>query len=188
MTLILSMANPQQVILISDRRLTSNGKSVDEESNKAATFILQKAYENAIQVDAFSKAGLAALTLIEEIHQLPAAMLQAAYDRAREWLSESEEKEILRRLNDAAGKFASSVRVREELSAEQATEALLSKPHALQQKMLETEREMIRHALAQANGRVTHAAALLGMTYQALTYIIESRHTELLKERTPIRR
>lgn len=128
--------------------------------------------------------------MIEEINQLPADILQAAYDRAREWLSKSEEKEILRRLNEAAGKFASSVRgeLSGELSAEQATEALLSKPHALQQKMLETEREMIRHALAQANGRVTHAATLLGMTYQALTYIIESRHTELLKERTPIRR
>ena len=54
--------------------------------------------------------------------------------------------------------------------------------------MLETEREMIRHALAQANGSVTQAARLLGKTYQALTYTIESRHPELLKERTPIRR
>jgi transcriptional regulator with GAF, ATPase, and Fis domain len=155
-----------------------------------AQFILQKAYENAIQVDALSKAGLAALTLIEEIDELPPAMLQAAYDRAREWLSKSEEKEILRRLNEAAVKFASSVRgeLSGVLSAEQATEALLNKPQALQQKMMETEREMIRQALAQANGSITHAARLLGTTYQALTYTIASRHPELLKERSPIRR
>lgn len=151
-----------------------------------AQFILQRAYEIAIKVDAFPKAGLAALTLIEEINQLSPAMLQAAYDRAHEWLSKSEEQEILVRLNEAAGKLASSVRG--ELTAEQATEVLLSKPSDLQQSVLDTEREMIRKALAQANGSVTHAARFLGLSYQGLTYIIESRHKELLKERSPIRR
>ncbi len=151
-----------------------------------AQFILQRAYEIAIQAGAFPKAGLAALTLIEEIDQLQPTMLQAAYDRAREWLSKSEEQEILLRLNEAAGKLASSLRG--ELNAEQASEVLLSKPRDLQRKMLETERAMIRQALAQANGSVTHAASLLGMSYQGLAYVIESRHTDLLKERSPIRR
>lgn len=150
-----------------------------------AQFILQKAYEVAIQVDAFPKAGLAALTLIEEIESLSPSKLQAAYDRALEWLSKSEEQEILLRLSEAAGKLASSVRG--ELSAEQATEVLLSKPSDLTQGRLDTEREMIRQALAQANGRVTHAAKLLSLSYQGLSYIIQSRHKDLLKERTPIR-
>jgi tetratricopeptide (TPR) repeat protein len=151
-----------------------------------AQFILQRAYETAIQVDAFPKAGHAALTLIEEIDQLSPAMLQAAYDRAREWLSKSEEQEILLRLNEAAGKLASSVRG--ELSPERATELLLSKPSDLQQKVLDVERDTIRQALKQANGSVTHAATLLGMSYQGLGYIIQSRHKDLLKERSPIRR
>jgi tetratricopeptide (TPR) repeat protein len=151
-----------------------------------AQFILQRAYETAIQVDAFPKAGLAALTLIEEINQLTPAMLQAAYDRAREWLSKSEEQEILLRLNEAAGKLASSVRG--ELSPERATELILSTPGDLQQTRLDAEREMIRQALAQANGSVTHAARLLSLSYQGLTYIIQSRHKDLLKERSPIRR
>lgn len=151
-----------------------------------AQFILQNAYEIAIQVDAFPKAGLAALTLIEEINLLPPNKLQAAYDRAREWLSKSEEQQILLRLNEAAGKLASSVRG--ELSAEQATEVLLSKPSDLTQGRLDTEREMISQALAKANGSVTHAARLLSLSYQGLTYIIQSRHKDLLKERTPIRR
>ena len=43
MTLILGLANQQQVILISDRRLSCNGKVVEDESNKAATFNLQDA-------------------------------------------------------------------------------------------------------------------------------------------------
>ena len=151
-----------------------------------AQFIFQKAYEIAIQVDAFAKAGLAALTLIEEIHQLPLTTLQAAYDRAHEWLSKSEEQEIILRLGEAAGKLASSVRG--ELSAEQATEILLSKPSDLTQGRLDAEREMIRSALAQADGSVTHAARLLSLSYQGLAYIIESRHPELLAERTPVRR
>lgn len=149
-----------------------------------AQFILQKAYEIAVQVDAFPKAGLAALTLIEEI-DLPPNKLQAAYDRAREWLSKSEEQEILLRLNEAAGKLASSVRG--ELSAEQATEVLLSKPSDLTQVRLDTEREMISQALAKANGSVTHAARLLSLSYQGLSYIIQSRHKDLLKERSPVR-
>jgi len=151
-----------------------------------AQFILQRAYEIAIQVDAFPKAGLAALTLIEEIHQLSPTKLQAAYDRALEWLSKSEEQEILLRLSEAAVKLASSVRG--ELNAEQASEVLLSKPADLTKGRLDTEREMIRKALAQANGSVTHAAPLLSLSYQALAYIIQSRHPDLLKERTPIRR
>ena len=48
------------------------------------------------------------------------------------------------------------------------------------------EGALIKQALAQANGRVTHAASLLGMSYQALCYIIESRHKDLLKERSPV--
>lgn len=43
MTLILGLANQQQVILISDRRLSVNGKVVEDESNKAATLNLQDA-------------------------------------------------------------------------------------------------------------------------------------------------
>jgi tetratricopeptide (TPR) repeat protein len=187
---VLALQKSGHQCLLVDALITQGIALARMGKQERAQFILQKAYENAIQVDALSKAGFAALTLIEEINELPPAMLQAAYDRAREWLSKSEEKEILRRLNEAAGKFALSMRGEQsgELSAEQATETLLSKPRALQQKMLETEREIIRHALAQANGSITQAARLLGTTYQALTYTIESRHTELLKERTPIRR
>jgi DNA-binding NtrC family response regulator len=135
-------------------------------------------------VDARNKAGLAALTLIEEVDQLSPATLQAAYQQAREWLADSQSQDMLLRLNDAAGKLASSLRG--ELNGEEATEILLS-GFDLQGKMLEYERSMIKQALAQTNGRVTHAASLLGLSYQALGYIIGARHKDLLKERTPIR-
>jgi transcriptional regulator with PAS, ATPase and Fis domain len=54
--------------------------------------------------------------------------------------------------------------------------------------MLEYENALIKEALLQANGSVTHAASLLGTSYQALCYMIENRHPNLIKERSPIRR
>lgn len=56
MTLILGLANQQQVILISDRRLSANGKVVEDESNKAATFNLQDA-RLAVAFTGLARAG-----------------------------------------------------------------------------------------------------------------------------------
>ena len=154
--------------------------------NDRAQFIFQRAIEVAYNVGALSKAGLAALTMIEEVSELSPATLQAAYERAREWLADSQSKGVLRRLNKAAGQFVSSLR--SELSAEDATEILLTKNFHLQDKVVKYERSIIRQALAQSNGRVTHAASLLGLTYQGLAYVIKSRHPDLLKQRSPVRR
>jgi tetratricopeptide (TPR) repeat protein len=151
-----------------------------------ANYIFQSAIEIALEVNARNKAGLAALTLIEEVDQLSPATLQAAYQQAREWLKDSQGHDMLLRLNDAAGKLATSLRG--EITEDDATEILLSKGFDLQGKMSEYERSMIKQALAQANGRITHAASLLRLTYQGLAYIIQSRHPDLLTQRTPVRR
>jgi transcriptional regulator with GAF, ATPase, and Fis domain len=151
-----------------------------------AHFVFQRAIEVALRIDALNIAGLAALTMIEEINDLPATTLRAAYQQAREWLATSESQDLKLRLGDAAGKVTASVHG--EFSSSEATEIILIKPGTLQQRVLDTERETIRRALAQAHGVVTHAASLLGMSYQALCYIIESRHKDLINERTPIRR
>lgn len=50
------------------------------------------------------------------------------------------------------------------------------------------EHELIKRALENAQGSVTHAARSLGISYQALGYMLETRHKSLLKERTPARR
>jgi tetratricopeptide (TPR) repeat protein len=155
-------------------------------NNERAQFIFQRAIEAAYRVNALSKAGLAALTLIEEISELSPTTLQAAYERAREWLADSQNKDVLSRLNRAAGKFVSSVR--SELSAEDQVEILLTPNFDLQKKTLQYENSIIRRALAQANGSVSHAAKLLRLSHQGLAYIIESRHRDLLPKRSPIRR
>ena len=151
-----------------------------------AQLILQKAIEVALRVEAVNIAGLATLTLIEQVTPLSPATLQAGYQQAREWLADSNSQEVLRRLSDAAGKVVSSIQ--NELSAEEATEILLSGPRDLQSRMHNYENSLIKQALMQSNGSVTRAASLLGMSYQALCYILESRHQDLLKERSPIRR
>jgi tetratricopeptide (TPR) repeat protein len=47
------------------------------------------------------------------------------------------------------------------------------------------EHDLIKDALLKANGSITHAARLLGTSYQRVSYIIENRHKDLLKARKP---
>lgn len=50
------------------------------------------------------------------------------------------------------------------------------------------ERELIKLALEQTNGKVTYAARMLGLSYPALNYMLRTRHKDLLQYRTPIYR
>lgn len=50
------------------------------------------------------------------------------------------------------------------------------------------EHDLIKNALDEAQGRVTFAARSLGVSYQSLGYMLETRHKDLLNERTPVRR
>lgn len=150
-----------------------------------AQSVLERAMDVAHQVGALNKAGLAALTLIEELDEVATEALCIAFDRASEWLADSESDDLLRRISKAARKLF--VRMHGEFESEDAMEALRNTPPDLHSQVLNYERTLIRHALARANGRVTRAANLLGVSYQGLAYIIGSRHEDLLKERTPVR-
>jgi transcriptional regulator with GAF, ATPase, and Fis domain len=141
--------------------------------------------DTAHQVGALNKAGLAALTLIEELDQAPTESLCIAFDRAAEWLADSPSEDLLRRISKAARRLF--VRLRGEFEPESTMEVLRNTPPDLHSQVLNYERTLIRHALARANGKVTRAASLLGVSYQGLAYIIGSRHHDLLKERTPVR-
>lgn len=151
-----------------------------------AHFVFRQAIEAAHQVNALNIAGLATLTLIEEIQDLSPETLQAAYRQAREWLASSQSPDIKLRLADVAGRVVASIHT--ELSTDEATEILLSEPGGLRAQLEKHEGVVIKRALDEVDGRVTHAASLLEMRYQSLAYIIERRHPDLLKKRTPIRR
>jgi DNA-binding NtrC family response regulator len=55
------------------------------------------------------------------------------------------------------------------------------------QDKLALEHEVIKAALEQTNGKVTPAARLAGMSHQAFTYALRTRHKDLLDKRTPPR-
>jgi tetratricopeptide (TPR) repeat protein len=177
--------------LLADALITQGIALARLKRSDSAQFIFQKAIEVAHQVGALNKAGLAALTMLEELDDLSVETLYVAYDRASDWLSKSQSQDILLRVNAAARKVI--IRSRGELGGEEAAaedpiEALFNKPVDLQSEVLKFEGRVIQRALSKANGSLTRAAASLSMSYQALAYILESRQKDLLKERTPIRR
>jgi tetratricopeptide (TPR) repeat protein len=180
-----------QQCLLADALVTEGIALARLKKREHAQFTFQKAIEVAHQVGALNKAGLAALTLIEELDDLSPDTLYAAYDRASEWLAKSQSQDLLLRVNEAARKVFAKLRGAarvEDPPAEDMIEALLNKPCDLPSEVLKFEGSLIRRALAKANGSLTRAASQLSMSYQALAYILESRHKDLLKERSPIRR
>jgi tetratricopeptide (TPR) repeat protein len=177
--------------LLADALITQGIALARLKQDDPAQFIFQKSIEVAHQVGALNKAGLAALTMLEELDDLSPETLYVAYARASEWLAKSQSQDILLRVNAAARKIIGRLQTEpkaEETTAADSIEALFNKPVDLQGEVLKFEGRVIQRALAKANGSLTRAAASLSMSYQALAYILESRQTDLLKERSPIRR
>lgn len=177
--------------LLADALITHGIALARLKEGQRAQFTLEKAIEVACGVGALNKAGLAALTMVEELDDLAPELLEQACNQASDWLAKSESREVLLRVVAASSKIRTKVRGR--LNREHASEVILSRVDLqnkvdLQREVLEFEGSLIRRALAQANGSVTHAASMLSMSYQALAYIIGGRHKDLLKERSPVRR
>src|ERR1700741_395950 len=70
-----------------------------------AQFIFQQAIEIAHHAGSLNRAGLAALTMIEEIKTLPREVQSVAYAQGREWLASSESPDVKPRLKAIAKKI-----------------------------------------------------------------------------------
>ena len=151
-----------------------------------AQFIFQQAIEIAHQAGSLNCAGLAALTMIEEIDTLPREVQSVAFEQAQEWLASSQSSDIKPRLKAARKKIAAQRQ--SEPQTVDVREVLFNKRHDLENEVLKFERELISETLVMVNGKVTHAAKLLGVGYQRLAHMIERKHPDLLKKRTPVRR
>lgn len=149
-----------------------------------AQFTFQDAIEVAHEVGALSKAGLAALTLIEELDDLQPEVLATAYEQANEWLADCYSQGLLLRFK------AVGVKLARELKRERKpnTHLLFNKSLYLPEEKRKVEREAISQALAKRGGLITKAAEELGIRYQSLAYIIEDRYPDLLEQRSPIHR
>lgn len=149
-----------------------------------ARLTLSRAVETAHLSGAPNIAGLAALATAEELSkQLAVDELQAVYLRAWDWLAGSQDLQTIQRLLKAARLVISTTVSREVKERPEA------RPQGtLKEQVRAYERELIRRALRDAEGSVTQAARLLGISYQLLSQIIKTRHKDLSRDRTPAKK
>jgi CheY-like chemotaxis protein len=149
-------------------------------SHKLARLMLQRAVEVAQNAGDPEAAGLAALTILEELAELLQAHdLSVTYDRAAELLSKSENREIKDRLVAAARRVLFLVG------------SLPSPPtwkgFNFNDAVLRFEARLIEKALREAGGIVARAAQLLGIDRRNLDLMLrKGRHKDLKNLRTPV--
>jgi tetratricopeptide (TPR) repeat protein len=153
--------------------------------------------------------GIAALTMIEELSPvLPNDTMRNAYQSAESLLGQIEGGGFDSRLAQCARAILRAEQDRDTPAKHQtgSTAALvedaasLPEPQtnsqskeswtgcALDEEVLNFEGQLIKRALETANGSVTRAARMLGITHQGLAFILNGRHKTLLNVRTPVKR
>jgi tetratricopeptide (TPR) repeat protein len=126
-----------------------------------------------------SLSGKIFLTILEEVKSfLSPAEIGAIYQEADERLGEKLEPETIARLRACARLAITNTAI--PLTETGARGSFEEEVH-------NRESELIKSALGEANGSVTRAARILGLTHQGLCYIINHRHKHLLGSRAPIR-
>jgi len=144
-------------------------------------------------------AGLALLALIEEVGaELVFSELRNTYERADNFLSESQDLQVLTRLRRAAAKlFAAADRQDEQ--AERSPAAFSAdlnsadenkrerwKNFSLKEQVRRLEERFIRSALEDSEGRVSHAAKLLGFEdHGSLNSLLKNKYPHLRASRLP---
>jgi tetratricopeptide (TPR) repeat protein len=149
-----------------------------------ALAMLNEAVNVARQAGDPETGGLASLTVVEELSSfLSPADLRRHYRSAKAALARSEHPGTNFRLGECA---------RVVLDAEERTAPTdESSPEAgdsnasLDQQVLRYEGDLIKRALEAADGSVTRAARLLGVTHQGLAFILNGRQKNLLPARKP---
>jgi tetratricopeptide (TPR) repeat protein len=119
------------------------------------------------------------LTILEEVKSfLSPAEVGSMYQEADQRLGATPEPETIVRLRSGARLAIANT----------ATASTNNSNHgSFEQEVHNRESELIKAALDEANGSVTRAARILGLTHQGLCYIINHRHKHLLGSRAPIR-
>jgi tetratricopeptide (TPR) repeat protein len=138
-----------------------------------------KTFRQAVRIGQQSgasfNAGLAAISLIEE-HRLSNKRLYHTYRLADRLLSVTQDAEALARLRECAERVAI------QLGGPQ-----VGNDFCLPDALYEIEAQFIVEALERAQGKITRAAKLLGITHQSFNSILNNRHNQLLPKRTPVK-
>ena len=149
--------------------------------HRVARLTLQRAIEVAQNAGDTEAAGLAALTVIEELGEhLPADDLSATYDRAAELLARSGNQEHKDRLLTASRRVLFLVSV--------LPTPPMWKSFNFYDAVRRFEARIIERALKEAGGVVSRAAELLGIGRQSLDSMLKGkgRHAALAQLRTPV--
>jgi CheY-like chemotaxis protein len=169
--------------------LTTNGIALARLGNHARSrVLLQRAIEVAERAGDLEGAGRAHLSLIEEMgEQTSPTELASIYQSAANLLQRSQDPSVGKRLIACAWKVIEALGDSDAENREAAGHSWDG--FSFKDKVLECERSLIERALRDANGSVTRAARLLGFRHhQSLISLINSRHKELLKTRTAVRK
>ncbi len=153
-----------------------------------AKALLERAIEVAETVGDLEGAGRAKLTILEEFgEKISAKELITIYRSAIDLLKSSQHPETGQRLINCADALFHTLE-HLEVNA-QKSEDLNWQGFSLKEHVKESERTVIERALRDAGGSVTKAAHLLGYKHhQSLISLINTRHKELLKARTTVRK
>jgi hypothetical protein len=150
-----------------------------------AEFMFKTAITVAMRCGAPDKVARAALTMIEELDQLPPRTMYDAFEMALE-MPVSMGTELLRRVSQAGVKVINRALAKK--SNQEATEVDSKLPLNLEYEMLLYERSLFRNALVNAKGSLSQAARSVGLKPGKLFRRLCVEHQVLLhKLRPPVR-
>lgn len=154
-------------------------------------FALGRAVEIAETAGDLEGAGRARLSIIEELGEQTAPREMASiFKAAADLLQASQDPSAGKRLISCAGKVIDAFDTQADAprgvedSGQEGWEDF-----SLKKELRAYERNLISRALKESKGAVTHAAKLLGFKHhQSLISLINTRHKDLLKTRSAVRR
>ena len=164
--------------------LTAHGTALARTGRHVrARLTLQRAVVIAERAGDTETAGRALLAVVEELYeQTPRGELFTLYEQAAEHLANSQQPNMAARLVSDA---LLVLRVLKPQTPEDVPADWQG--FSLREAVRRYEGMIIERALKDAGGVVTRAAQLLGLKhYQTLISLLNSRHRELLRDRTPI--
>ena len=157
-------------------------------SHERSKAVLEQAIEVAATAGDPEGAGRAKLSIIEELgDMIPPKDLVSVYESAIEVLKHSQDPSTGKRLISCAAKLLDAFKRLE--AEEQPSEDHRWEGFSFKQHIRKGERVVIERALRDSGGSVSKAAKLLGFRHhQSLISLINTRHKELLKARSAVRK
>ena len=193
------LADGDELSLLAEA-LTTHGTALARLGNYSkARATLEKAIRTAHTAGDPESSGVAALSMVEELtEQMPQTDLFSYYRIAETELTRSQHPEIQGRLGRCARLLLTTQpspgaygidQPSIQPGAETAVEAaVVDESATLEDQVLKYEGQLIKSALHSADGSVTRAARMLGITHQGLAFILNGRHKDLLAARKPVKK